>query len=495
LNSGPGAWYHPAGGGEQAAATCAASGSAGSIDCAYVLVSTPGATTVTATFSGTTGGATVYVEEVSYINGPIQAELPIASYQAPGGTILPGSPLWIGGANDIIFQAIQPNQPISAIGGGFTLSGNIAYLENTTTGTAPTWTESSSGAAAAIVGIAFQEYQPVSGGLDPQWIVFDRANSKAADTNCFTVANMSTSSAGLNLEAQLQSATCNSVDEATQDYSYTSGEIAMRSFNFLYGTIEFSGKFGGGTGTGSWPSVWMLDASCQPSDPTGTDDNCNSQEIDMAEVYGTFTNVNQQIHVDNQTYDNGCTATTTDVSENYHVYDLVWSAGSLVWMIDGVTTCTVTESYVPSGPMYVKIGGFMGGATGGTINNSTLPWNTNIQYLEVTQGSTVVFSDTFNGSASITNVSPGSGPVSTTVTITGTNFGATQGTSTVTFNGTAGTPTSWSATSVVVPVPSGAATGNVVVTVGGAASNGVSFSVTSSPAISLTLSDGVKISV
>ena len=63
------------------------------------------------------------------------------------------------------------------------------------------------------------------------------------------------------------------------------------------------------------------------------------------------------------------------------------------------------------------------------------------------------------------------------VTITGTNFGASQGTSTVTFNGTAATPTSWSATSIVVPVPAGATTGNVVVTVSGLASNPVSFMV------------------
>ena len=63
------------------------------------------------------------------------------------------------------------------------------------------------------------------------------------------------------------------------------------------------------------------------------------------------------------------------------------------------------------------------------------------------------------------------------MTITGTNFGATQGTSTVTFNGTTATPTSWSATSIVVPVPAGATTGNVVVTVGGLASNGQSFTV------------------
>ena len=63
------------------------------------------------------------------------------------------------------------------------------------------------------------------------------------------------------------------------------------------------------------------------------------------------------------------------------------------------------------------------------------------------------------------------------MTITGTNFGATQGTSTVTFNGTAATPTTWSATSIVVPVPTGATTGNVVVTVGGLASNALTFTV------------------
>src|SRR6185503_10960473 len=83
----------------------------------------------------------------------------------------------------------------------------------------------------------------------------------------------------------------------------------------------------------------------------------------------------------------------------------------------------------------------------------------------------------------ITTLLPLNGPVGTAVTITGTNFGATMGTSTVTFNGTAATPTSWSATSIVVPVPAGATTGNVVVTVGGLASNGVSFTVTVPPTI------------
>src|SRR5204862_251273 len=87
--------------------------------------------------------------------------------------------------------------------------------------------------------------------------------------------------------------------------------------------------------------------------------------------------------------------------------------------------------------------------------------------------------------ATLTSLSPTSGAVSASVTITGTNFGATQGTSTVTFNGVEATPTSWSATSVTVPVPSGATTGNVVVTVGGVESNGVMFTVlpTATPTI------------
>jgi hypothetical protein len=84
---------------------------------------------------------------------------------------------------------------------------------------------------------------------------------------------------------------------------------------------------------------------------------------------------------------------------------------------------------------------------------------------------------------SITNSSPSSGPAGTSVTITGTNFGASQGTSTVAFNGTTGVATTWSSTSIVVPVPSSATSGNVVVSVGGQASNGVAFTVILPPSL------------
>jgi hypothetical protein len=57
------------------------------------------------------------------------------------------------------------------------------------------------------------------------------------------------------------------------------------------------------------------------------------------------------------------------------------------------------------------------------------------------------------------------------------NFGAIQGSSTVTFNGTVASPTSWSSTSITVATPAGAKTGNVVVSAGGQVSNGVAFTV------------------
>jgi hypothetical protein len=85
---------------------------------------------------------------------------------------------------------------------------------------------------------------------------------------------------------------------------------------------------------------------------------------------------------------------------------------------------------------------------------------------------------TFTVTPTITSVSPLEGPIGTVVTITGTAFGSSQGTSTVTFNGILATPTSWSATEITVPVPPGATTGPLVVTVGGWPSNGISFTVT-----------------
>ncbi|WP_173221573.1 IPT/TIG domain-containing protein [Paenibacillus alba] len=89
---------------------------------------------------------------------------------------------------------------------------------------------------------------------------------------------------------------------------------------------------------------------------------------------------------------------------------------------------------------------------------------------------------------SVSSLSPVSGAAGSSVTITGTNFGSTQGASTVKFGAIAAAVTSWSSTSIQATVPSGLAAGsyNVVVTVNGTASNSQAFSVTSSGGVAVS---------
>jgi hypothetical protein len=141
-------------------------------------------------------------------------------------------------------------------------------------------------------------------------------------------------------------------------------------------------------------------------------------------------------------------------------------AGSVTFMDSGTqigagtitgTTATYTTSSLAVGTHSI---------TASWPGNSTYPQITSSPVLQKIQSTPAVYS-----------LSPTSGVVGTPVTIAGINFGASQGTSTVTFNGTAATISNWSATSIAAVVPSGATSGNVVVTVNGNASNGAPFTV------------------
>ena len=214
---------------------------------------------------------------------------------------------------------------------------------------------------------------------------------------------------------------------------------------------------------------------------------------------------------------NGTAATPTSWSATSIVVPVPSGAttGPVVVTVNGVASNGITFTVLPtptitslaptSGPVgtSVTITGTNFGATQGTSTvtfngTSATPgsWSATSIVVPVPAGATTgPIVVTVNGVASngitftvlptpaITSLAPTSGPVGTSVTITGTSFGATQGTSTVTFNGTSATPTGWSDTSIVVPVPSGATTGPVVLTVNGVASNGITFTVAPTPAI------------
>ncbi len=78
----------------------------------------------------------------------------------------------------------------------------------------------------------------------------------------------------------------------------------------------------------------------------------------------------------------------------------------------------------------------------------------------------------------ITTLSPAKGPVDTSVTITGSGFGTSADTRSVSFNGLNASNVTWSSdTAAIAKVPANASTGDVIVEVNAVKSNGVSFEV------------------
>ena len=100
--------------------------------------------------------------------------------------------------------------------------------------------------------------------------------------------------------------------------------------------------------------------------------------------------------------------------------------------------------------------------------------NLGISFFNFTNGDLYFYYLPVNGPR-IISLNPLSGPETTSVNISGYNFGSIQGTSTVAFDGVVAAVSSWSDTNIITSVPPGATTGPVVVTVVGIASPGIRF--------------------
>jgi beta-glucanase (GH16 family) len=244
---------------------------------------------------------------------------------------------------------------------------------------------SSVGWAGPLSGTFFDDFTATS--LGSSWVAMNRHGDYSnSELQCYSPSNVGLTGGNLVLTTQVQSLTCGDATHAATAWNYSSGMVQWSTLNFTYGTVEFRAKFAGGQGT--WPAVWLLGANCQTSNVTTADNigTCNwpnpgSDEIDIAEVLPSdHLHVNQQIHSGNN--NSGCSAAVSDVSQNWHVYQLVWSAGSLVWLIDGVQTCQFTTG-IPSTPMFVLVNTALGGA-GGLVSDSTLPQTTSVDYVKVT---------------------------------------------------------------------------------------------------------------
>jgi len=224
--------------------------------------------------------------------------------------------------------------------------------------------------------------------LSSQWVAMNRAGDYSnSEQECYSPSQVSVNS-NLVITSIAQNTTCGDANHSPSQFPTLSGMVQWKTFNFTYGTVEFKAEMAGGQGT--WPAVWLLGSNCEATNVSSADNSgaCNwpqpgSDEIDITEIKSANETAVWQNVISGNSGFQTCTPQTADVSKNFHVYQLIWAAGSLEWKIDGISTCKFTNS-IPSTPMFMMINTAMGGA-GGTINNATLPQTTTVDYVKVTQ--------------------------------------------------------------------------------------------------------------
>ncbi len=172
-----------------------------------------------------------------------------------------------------------------------------------------------------------------------------------------------------------------------------------------------------------------------------------------------------------------------------------YPGGDIAVSSNGVTTGTgIAWTIAPGGTLYAYDATNLGTELYNSGQNPsrdklpgyakfTVPTITNGEVFVGTSSTLDIFGllSTSSTAPVISSLSPTSGLVGTSVTLTGSHFGTTQGTSTVSFGSTSASVTTWSDTSIVVTVPSSLAQGavKVTVTVAGKISNSQTFTVTS----------------
>lgn len=174
---------------------------------------------------------------------------------------------------------------------------------------------------------------------------------------------------------------------------WQSGAIQMRSMRFTYARVVVRARMAGGDG--AWPAIWLLGAACQRPNWLSNlcrwpSDSADAAEIDIAEDLGSNgrTTINQNVYTSSLSHP--CTYNTrTTLSTRYHDYEVDWTAGSLVFKVDGRRTgCGITGSNVPSHPMFLIINTAActtGSTCGLGANPATFPQTTSVAWVRVTR--------------------------------------------------------------------------------------------------------------
>ena len=171
--------------------------------------------------------------------------------------------------------------------------------------------------------------------------------------------------------------------EAFEGFDYTSTRLlSQNKFEFQYGKVEIRAKLPAGGGT--WPALWMLGADIDTNPWPG------AGEIDIMEHVGNNIDVvSSALHFPGNSGGSAVVEETTvpGATTDFHVYSVEWTAGSIIFAVDGVAYHTFPNSdAVPfNKDFFLILNVAMGGTLGGAIDPAFTESTMEIDYVRVYQ--------------------------------------------------------------------------------------------------------------
>lgn len=175
--------------------------------------------------------------------------------------------------------------------------------------------------------------------------------------------------------------------EDYQGFEYTSARLLTENkFDFTYGRIDVRAKLP--SGNGIWPAIWMLGSSISSVGWPA----CG--EIDIMEYSGNNPNkVQSALHTissSGNTINYKAVAIANETTE-FHIYSMVWTEESIVFLLDDVPYYTYNPSikndqtWPFKNKQFIILNAAMGGALGGDISPNFTTSTFEIDYVRVYQ--------------------------------------------------------------------------------------------------------------
>ncbi len=169
----------------------------------------------------------------------------------------------------------------------------------------------------------------------------------------------------------------------TGNADFTSARVKSQGLQqFTYGRVEARAKLP--TGGGTWPAIWMLGANFpQVGWPA-------SGEIDIMEHVGNQQNVIfGSTHDTNNNGGNARTGQTTvaGVSNDFHIYEIEWTATEIKFAVDGLVYHSVSNnaSLPFNNDFFFIMNVAIGGTFGGSVDPNFVESSMEVDYIRMFQ--------------------------------------------------------------------------------------------------------------